>query len=120
MSLLLSPPLSSLLPSKEVNLNNTLNTIKTTSALSYRQLCEIQKRGIDLVWNNSDLTPQEILDGLGSDASKIFQYHGALTDYIVSLASIENIQPDIKLPTNAFELNPDGTVTVLDTPYVPS
>jgi hypothetical protein len=104
------------IPTPEDKLRNIKHQIKNLSLNSYNQLCQTQKRGIDLVWHNREFTPQEIIDSLGEDAIKIFQYHGALTEYIVTLAVSEGLQPDIKLPTHAFTVQ-DGTITVLDEPY---
>ena len=99
---------------------NITQRIKGMTANSYQELCNIQKQGVDMVWNNNFFQPQVILDALGTDAGKIFQYHGALTNYVVALATAEGVEPDIKLPTNAFTINEDGTITVLPEPYDPS
>lgn len=88
------------------------------AAQTYNQLLFIQKQGIDIVWDNpSGLTSQEVCDGLGDKAVKLFEFHGALTEFIAGLASVEGIQPDIKLPTKNFTKNVDGTVTVLESDY---
>lgn len=105
-------------PSKAVKLEQQTNFIKNISKRAYEDLVRTQKMGIDMLWNHPELTPQEIIDALGEDAIKIFQYHGALTEYVVALATAEGITPDIKLPTNAFTIE-NGVITVLDTPYVP-
>ena len=107
-------------PTKEMKLKMLVRNIKEMSMNSYKTITEIQKRGINILWNNHEHTPQEIIDALGDDALKVFQYHGALTEYLVTLATAEGIQPDIKLPTNAFTIDPvTGKITVTEDPYVP-
>jgi hypothetical protein len=103
---------------REIKLANIASMIKSTADNSFRRICEVQKRGVDMVWKNPNFTPQEIIDALGQDAIKIFQYHGALTDYIVSVATTEGIAPDIKLPTNSFTVDLSaGSITVSNQPY---
>ena len=118
MSLLTPPPPTP--PSKEILLNRQVESIKNLSVESYNIFTRIQKRGIDMVWNHPTLTPQEIIDAMGDEAIKVFQYHGALTNYLVSLAQAEGIAPNIKLPNNAFVIDQQaGTITVTEDPYVP-
>ena len=84
----------------------------------YSQLCRMQKEGIDAMWYNKDLTPQEVAEAVGKDGGVLIAAHGALTSAIVAAATAAGITPDIKLPTKAFTVNLDGTVTVSDKPYV--
>jgi hypothetical protein len=118
MSILQRPPQQT--PSKEAKLQNTVRRIKTFAADTYDELSRRQKQGIDLVWSHPELTPQEILDKLGSDSVKVAEYHTALTEYIVALAISEGLEPDVKYPTNNFTKNQDGTITVLDEPFTQS
>ena len=115
MSFLSSQPQSQ---PKSEKLEKHAKSIKSLSKRSYDEIVNTQKRGIEMLWHHPELTPQEIIDALGEDAVKIFQYHGALTEYVVALATSEGITPDIKLPPNAFTVE-NGVITVLDTPYVP-
>lgn len=92
--------------------------IQTKLDERYRFLCMVQREGIDMVWRSrTGLSPQEICDGLGDTAARVFQFHGILTDALVQVAAAEGIAPDIKYPTNKFTANPDGTVTILEEPY---
>ncbi len=94
--------------------------LKSMAQQQYSQLCRMQKQGMNFLWDNPDgLTPQQVCDSVGSDASLYILAHGALTSCIVSAATASNITPDIILPDNAFTLKNDGTVTILNTPYVP-
>lgn len=83
----------------------------------YRRLCQIQKQGITRIWNHPRLTPQQAVDALGSEAARIFQAHGALTQVIAAVAALDEVEPDLLLPTHEFTVNPDGTVTVGEGPY---
>ena len=85
----------------------------------YRRLCQIQKQGISRIWHHPRLTPQQAVDALGTDALRIFQAHGALTNAIIAVAALDGVVPDILLPTNGFTANADGTITVVEGPYQP-
>ena len=110
---------ASITPTKEQRLLNLSSHIKQTAKQSFRQLLDIQRRGIGLAWESSAHTPQEIIDSLGDDAVKIFQYHGLLTDLIKELEILDGINADIKLPTNEFTIT-DGKITVGQGPYTAS
>jgi hypothetical protein len=92
--------------------------ILNMTAQTYNQLVQTQKQGINMVWKNQQgLTPQQVCDSLGENASKVFDFHGILTEVIATIATIDGVEPDISLPTNAFTRNEDGTITVSDQPY---
>lgn len=93
--------------------------VMADSREGYRRLCELQKQGINRIWHHPRLTPQQAIDALGTNAVRIFQAHGALTEVIVAVAALDEVAPDILLPTNGFTANPDGSVTVGEDPYVP-
>lgn len=118
MSLL--TPISVEAPTKESLILKHVEQIKQTSRNVYTLLSNIQKNGIKMVWHHDEFTPQEIIDAMGPDIISVFQYHGALTDYIVLLSQLEGLSPNIALPPNAFEINPQtGKITVTTDPYVP-
>lgn len=85
----------------------------------YKRLCQIQKQGITRIWHHPRLTPQQAVDALGTDAARIFQAHGALTQVIATVAALDGVQPYLLLPTHEFAANPDGTITVGAGPYQP-
>jgi hypothetical protein len=85
----------------------------------YKRLCQIQKQGITRIWHHPRLSPQQAVDALGTDAARIFQAHGALTQVIAAVSALDGAQPDLLLPTREFTVNPDGTITVGDGPYQP-
>jgi hypothetical protein len=103
-------------PSKEEKLAQKVKRIKEFSKQSYNQINFLQKEGIKLLWKDSSLTPQEIIDALGADALKVFQMHGILTTAIVDIATVDGITPSIALPTNAFSTL-SGTIVVSEDPY---
>jgi hypothetical protein len=90
--------------------------IKRSARAGFARICDIQRSGIDHLWKDRTHSPQEIIDALGSDALKIFQMHGILTDAINQIAAIDGISPEITLPTNAFEVV-DGSIVVSEDPY---
>jgi hypothetical protein len=105
-------------PSDSEKLKRISNNIKSISSRTYNDLVRVQKTGIDSVWKNREFTPQEIIDALGDDAIKIFDVHGKLTDYLVSISAIDGVDYVPALPTNAFIVE-DGKITVTDLPYIP-
>jgi hypothetical protein len=70
------------------------------------------------VWHNRQFTPQQIIDSLGDDAVKIFDFHRGLTEYLVTVSFLDGVEYTPALHTNAFTVA-NGKITVLDTPYVP-
>jgi hypothetical protein len=114
---LIKQPITPTPPTKEQLLAAKIRNIKTITAGAYEQLIKIQNEGIDTFWKDRRLTPQEIATAMGEDAVKAFQFHGFLTDCIVNIATADGIEPEIKLPTNAFEVV-DGLIVVSEDPYV--
>jgi hypothetical protein len=102
---------------EEQLLKFAVSGITQFSKKSYEDLLQIQKRGIDILWKNGRLTPQQIVDALGDSAVKIFQMHGILTSALQQIAQIDGISADVALPTHAFEIV-DGKIVVSDDPYI--
>ena len=96
-----------------------VNSINHISSRTYKDLINIQRTGINIIWNNSKATAQEIIDGLGENALPAFQFHGALTDLLVTISESANIDYTPALPTNAFTVDNQGNITVTDDPYIP-
>lgn len=116
MSILITQPRSE--PTKDQKLALTANRIKGSVPATYQTLTDLQKQGINSVWNHSTLTPQEIVDALGVDAIKIFKYHGDLTALIEKIAQAEGITPDVLYPKNTFTVDlTTGKITISDQPY---
>jgi len=105
---------------KEIRLKNTVNRIKELSKSCFNNLVKTQRDGIDIMWNHQHLTPQEIIDELGVDVFKIFQFHAKLTQFVTELAQSDGSTVELKYPTNSFTMNLSaGTVTVSNQPYQP-
>jgi hypothetical protein len=105
-------------PSREKILEIIAKRITEFSLKSFTELVKIQKDGNDMVWNNRGFKPQEIIDALGDNAIKIYNYHGALTQYLVTISALDGVEYTPALPSYAYTIT-DGKFTVLDTPYVP-
>jgi len=101
---------------KQARLNYKVNSILNIARETYNSLVNVQREGIDMLWHDDILTPQEICDGLGENAVKVFEFHGALTQFVQTLANNAQIEVDLKYPTNSFtELS--GNIVVSDQPY---
>lgn len=105
-------------PSTEILLEQKVNRIQNLSKETFNQLIHTQRQGIVQLWEDPNLTPQEIINALGDNALKVFQFHGALTSFINSLAALDGVTVELKLPTNAFT-EVDGVITVTEDPYIP-
>lgn len=72
---------------------------------------------MDLFWTHPQgLTPQQVSDSLGTGAASLFIFGGQLQQ----LCNAIKAGSCPKLPSNAFAINPDGTVTILEAPYTPT
>lgn len=98
---------------KQMKLKNIANNIVNSARETFNNLVQTQRRGIDIVWNNNEFTPQEILNELGDRAPAIFTMHGELSDFITSLATANNVEVDLKAPTHSFTLS-GNTIVVGD------
>ena len=100
---------------------------------SFRQSVEIQRAGIRRFWEDPNATPQEIANEYGANAAALFRDHGTWTALVVKIATDNGINPmtgkdadgntvasPILLPPFAWTEHEDGTVTILETPYVPA
>jgi hypothetical protein len=115
MSLL--TPNTPTLPTNAEKLANISNRIKSISTRTYNDLVRVQKNGIDAVWKDREFTPQQIVDALGDDAVKIFDFHSGLTQYLVTVSTLDGVDYTPALPTHAFTIN-NGKITITDQPYV--
>jgi hypothetical protein len=108
-------------PPQQPSIPDRVSTlIKDTVRQTYSQLIHDQGEGIQTLWfNQYGLTPQQVCDSLGTEAGKVFKAHGLLTQLIIDLATLDGVQPAIAIPPCAFTINSDGTVVILDTPYIP-
>lgn len=107
------------IPTVEQTVNRVNIKMLRQAADTFQYLSDIQKDGINTLWNNPRATPQQIIDGLGDKALKLFQFHGALTDLLVGMSVADGISYTPSFPTNAFTIDPNtGKITVTEDPYV--
>lgn len=107
-------------PAKEKILKRKVEQIKNLSKNFFNQAVRVQREGIDLVFDDPTLEPQEILDALAPNAAKVLAFHGGLTDYINGVAALDGATVELKQPLSAFTVNLSaGTVTLIDQPYKP-
>jgi len=76
----------------------------------FNQMQTVFQNNFDLVWHHPVLTPQQVLDGLGTDAGELFRLAGLLVD-CVNGAKENTITEGAP---NQYTVNQDGTVTVGD------
>ena len=105
---------------KENVLESVANQIKNMTKSAFLNNLRTQRQGINLLWKNEHVTPQEIIDKLGDDAAKIFQFHNVLTTLLESIAQIDGVNIELALPSNAFTVSANGKITVTRDPYVKS
>lgn len=92
--------------------------LKTQATEAYKTLVKAQNDGIQLFWG-AKVSPQLVADALGKDAGKLFSFHSQVTNCLIGIAQADGIPPAVLPPSNAFTVNPDGTVTISDQPYTP-
>lgn len=95
---------------RQRRLESIADNIVNTTRETFNKLIQVQRRGIDLVWNNPNFTPQEILDELGDQAPAIFAMHRELSEFITDVAAANNVQVDLKQPTHNFTLSGNNII----------
>jgi hypothetical protein len=106
--------------SKDVKLRNTAERIKQLVKQCHNNIVNAQRDGIDIMWGNKDLTPQEIIDELGVDVIKVFHFHHKLTQFIKDISEFDGAVTELKYPTNNISIDSsNGKVTVTNEPYKP-
>lgn len=83
-------------------------SIQQTLNAQYKSIIFNFTRIFALVWDNNDLTPQQVMDALGTDAAQLFQIASAMQ------TAVNSIQPDSlpQSPPKSVTANDDGTVTI--------
>jgi hypothetical protein len=107
-------------PNVEVNkeqvLKRTVNQIQNMAKECYNTMVRTQRQGIDTIWGNDNLTPQEIFDTFDVAGPKLLEFHSRLTALILEAAAIDGVEVDVKFPLNAMEIV-DGKIVVTEDPY---
>lgn len=108
-------------PTVEQNQAGAADDIRRLAKLGWRRLLELHSDGLQLVWdNNRGLTPQQVCDGLGTDAANAFAFHRALGEFLVAAAAREGVTLNLPMPKKGFTVNLDGTVTIGKEAYDPA
>jgi len=83
--------------------------LKTINTDVFNYLVKQFTTAYDVVWNNKDgLTPQQVLDAVGTDATQLFIVSGKTQDLVNTV--VPNTLPQTALQVPTF--NQDGTVTL--------
>ncbi len=94
---------------KDFILKRNLARIDKINRVLYSKIKNMIKTSFNLVWDNPEgLTPQEILDGFGTDAGELFIFSAQMQTLLLT------VNPDYEFltPPYNYVINPDGTVTV--------
>lgn len=86
--------------------------IKNDARLLYRKMVDSFVSGAHAFWANSEATPAEIAEALGTDAVEIFSLHAKIGALLaeVNPAAIASGAAVV----GQFEYNEDGTVTIIE------
>lgn len=102
-------------PDKQQLLKQVSNRIINFAEETFNNCVRSQREGVDLVFNNPNLTAQEILDHLGEKAIKVFQYHEQLTDFIAQIAKTDGVNVELKKIPQSYTVNLSaGSITLID------
>lgn len=71
-----------------------------------------RNRGSKMFWQNPNATPQQIALALGTDGKELFELHYKLGQLLISVDQ-NQINEGLSV-IGQFDMNPDGTVSVLD------
>lgn len=78
----------------------------------YRNMVLAFNRGSKMFWQNPNATPQQIALALGTDGKELFELHYKLGQLLISVDQ-NQINEGLSV-IGQFDMNPDGTVSVLD------
>jgi len=110
MSLLVNPPSSN----NFIHAQNIAQSLLGMPAARFAELSYFQKNSIDILWNNWQATPAEILSALDTNAGALFDFHAALTLFIAQLAATNGVDYTPALPPLAYTRHEDGRVTLVE------
>ena len=92
-------------------LNEVVDSIAVKDAELKADIAELNKSLISEIWCNEDFTPQEIFDGLGSNASRRIGLYIGMHNLLIDSEGGAYNEP---MPPNEITINFDGFVTVGD------
>lgn len=104
-----------LTPSKEALKASVAQSI--AQDVSSTQFILIQRHNelMRALWQNPALTQQEVCDGLGTAAGLLFMLGGKTVDFLTDIDP--SCLAQLVMPSNAFTVAQDGTVTISTEPY---
>lgn len=104
--------------STEQKLITKIHRIKLNSAQFADQMFNTWKNSFDAIWKTDQFTPAQKIEALGTDAAELYQLSAQMVEFMITIFTgrrndlVVQIQAAIaSLP--AFEINQDGTVTLL-------
>lgn len=97
---------------------NAANNMRNQARDLFGAMVNVFNSGSQEFWNNSNATPEEIANELGSDAKEIFELHSKLGQLIASVKPLA-IEEGLSLVGN-FTLNDNGTVSIITQVPTPS
>jgi hypothetical protein len=96
-------------------IENRAKTIATqidqSRSFTINQLIRATKQTFKNVWFNPEVTPQEIFNEFGTNASIIFKDHAAAVQCVLTIDPTA-LDPADYTPPFAYTIKPDGSVTV--------
>ena len=98
---------------KEQKKERAVQNLRSNTSVLFMRMIQTYEQGMRTVWNNQQgLTPQEVMDGLGTDAAEAVNLRQLLKQ------TIQQAKPDQELSQRPegkdLQINDDGTVTVVD------
>ena len=84
--------------------------MKETAFRQYKAAVRAYEDALHSFWKDEALTPQQMADALGTEASQYFQFYGALRTFILDVNPNQELTPVSSYGT--FTVNQDGTVTI--------
>ena len=98
-------------PTKEELQKACAQYIRGNTFMGVQNLCQVFTDLWERLWSNPDgLTPQEVCDSLGKDASQLFQ----LAQEVQTMISALNPGAIPMVAPYKYTINPDGSVTIGD------
>jgi hypothetical protein len=92
-----------------------VTAIKRMNFQEYNRRVMFVKRGYDLVWNNRNATPEQIIEAMGTDAVAMFTNHGNEQIALATLAGQNGLTYTPLAVPAEYTLTPnqDGSISVV-------
>lgn len=85
-------------------------TLKERAIRHFGNQQRVYERMLNQVWNNSEYTPQQVFDSLGTDGEAYINYVTSVRQFILGVKPGATITSPTAYGT--VTVNPDGSVTV--------